>query len=85
MSVICDILSLSVNSVTTVTVRKTVLFPITATETNGFVVREVPGNYHCSYNGVINICLFLADEDITVATLDRSNVNTRGECHIYTN
>jgi len=62
-------------------VTKTLLRPSTASGA-GFVLRMVPAEYHCRDIGVLYVCLLLADEDRSLATLNEPSVNVEGKQYI---
>ncbi len=68
----------SVGTILSAAVTKTLLVQSTAAETDfAFVVRQVPARYHCTDSGAMYVCVIVADEDVTVATLQTS-ANVQG-------
>lgn len=74
----------------TATVTKTHLLATTGSDPQGFVVRKVPSTYHCLNNGLFFICVLIANEDLTLATLMEQSVDLVGKdetmamCCFYT-
>lgn len=62
----------------TAPVVKTHLLSTTGQDPHGFVVRKVPSTYHCLNNGLFFVCILIADEDLTLATLTEQSI--AGNC-----